>query len=60
MSTEPKYEINHEKLSAMSVADLTGIIVLASTRTAYCKKLIPYLSVFEVELDKRINDIIIF
>lgn len=58
--TEPNYEINHEKLSELTIADLTGIIVLASTRTIYYKKLIPYLSVFEVELDKRINDIIIF
>lgn len=57
---EPTYEINHEALNKLSVADLTGIIVLASTRTAYYKKLIPYLSVFEQELDKRINDIIIF
>lgn len=57
---ETTYEINHEKLSELTIADLTGKIVLASTRTAYYKKLIPYLSVFEVELDKRINDIIIF
>lgn len=58
MKTEPTYEVNLEKLESLSISDLTSI----------CNHLIKYeydypenlYKVFARELDKRINDIIIF
>jgi hypothetical protein len=56
MTQPPTFEINQEKLSQLTIADLTGLITLT--------KLYPFVSdqvkgVFVKELEKKLKDIII-
>lgn len=57
--TEPTYEVNKEALSKLTIADLTGLITLNKLYpTNTIAKII--IKVCVEELNKRINDIIIF
>lgn len=60
--TEPTYEVNFEKLSSLSIADLTGLE--RYTYDYYSSELdFRHQVVCDLcrqELEKRINDIIIF
>jgi mRNA-degrading endonuclease HigB of HigAB toxin-antitoxin module len=56
--TEPTYEVNNERLQSLSIADLTSIYNhIRKYEYDYPEDL---YKVFGAELDKRINDIIIF
>lgn len=71
--TEPTYEINYEKLSSLSIADLTGLWNYCDQNIILLEKICtkesliqintywrPFLKACSSELDYRINDIIIF
>jgi hypothetical protein len=62
MKTEPTYELNVEKLQSLSIADLTGLMQLMTSGEHYLPilKATIILEATSTELDKRINDIIIF
>lgn len=57
--TEPTYEVNFEKLSSLSIADLTGLINFLILNPTTKENRIQG-QIFVDELSKRINDIIIF
>lgn len=57
--TEPTYEINFEKLSSLSIADLTGLINFLILNPTTKENRIQG-QIFVDELSKRINEIIIF
>lgn len=65
--TNPTYEVNHEKLSSLSIADLISLENKFATTESNNKYETEanFMSrelagIFAAELDKRINDIIIF
>lgn len=56
--TQPTYEVNVEALSALSIADLTGLITVYESHPTFYEEIVG--EVLFSELNKRINDIIIF
>lgn len=56
--TNPTYEVNHEKLSSLSISDLTGLITIYESHPTFHEEIV--VAVLLSELNKRINDIIIF
>lgn len=56
--TEPTYEINQEKLDSLSIADLTGLIIVYESHPSFYGEI--EVDILFTELNKRINDIIIF
>lgn len=59
--TQPTYEVNYEKLSSLSISDLIALYTYYSKVShlyALTHKFI--LKMVSEELDKRVNDIIIF
>lgn len=58
--TEPTYEVNQEALSNLTISDLISLMEL-SFKVSFIKDKAKILfEITSVELDKRINDIIIF
>jgi len=58
--TEPTYEINVDDLKRLTIADLTGLLTLYKLYPPIKGKNKVICNIAQIELDKRINDIIIF